>query len=158
MKEVKWNPITKYINIFRKDSGNYLVLNDLLNDEEFISNNILPGVPLKVITHGWMSTADKNAVMDLVNAYLLTQEVNIVAVDWSSYSVNYMYPSAADKTKDAGRKVAQFLDLLHNRFNISGDQMHLIGHSLGAHVMGVAGFESKVKIGRITGMVSIYYS
>ncbi|XP_063822578.1 pancreatic triacylglycerol lipase-like [Ostrinia nubilalis] len=136
-----------------KDPDNYIVLDEsaMLTDDAMgvLFNN----APLKVITHGWMSNADKSAVMNIKNSYFIARtNVNVIAVDWSGYSMNYYYMSAASQTKAVGRKIAQFLNSMHRRFNISGDQMHLIGHSLGAHVMGIAGYESEIKIGRVTGL------
>lgn len=119
----------------------------------FTISEILENTEIKIITHGWMANADKSVVMNIKNAYSKARDdINIIAIDWSGYAMDYYYMSVVSKKiRAAGRKIAQFLNSLHRRYNISGDQIHLIGHSLGAHVMGIAGFESEIEIGRITG-------
>lgn len=52
-----------------------------------------------------------------------------------------------------GRHVAELIDYLHTKKNINYDLVHILGHSLGAHVSGFAGFHTKGGIiGRITGL------
>ncbi|XP_026315614.1 pancreatic triacylglycerol lipase-like isoform X2 [Hyposmocoma kahamanoa] len=112
----------------------------------------LSKVPLKMVTHGWESSADKNAVMNIKNAYLATKDVTVIAVDWSPIAESALYPIVAYQTKDVGAYIGQFLDALSDRYNVNGNQVHLIGHSLGAHVMGRAASTSKLTVNRITGL------
>lgn len=111
----------------------------------------LSKLTLKIVTHGWESSADKNAVINIKNAYLATMDVNVIAVDWSPIADSFLYPIVAYQTKDVGLYVGQFLDALSARYGVHGDQIHLIGHSLGAHVMGRAAATTKLKVDRITG-------
>lgn len=111
----------------------------------------LSRVPLKMVTHGWESSADKNAVMNIKNAFLATNDVNVIAVDWSSIADSALYPIVAYQTKEVGTYIGHFLDALSDRYNVHGDQVHLIGHSLGAHIMGKAAKTSKLNVNRITG-------
>lgn len=107
--------------------------------------------PIKLVTHGWESSADKNAVINIKNAYLKKHDVAVIAVDWSSVANSVWYPVVAYETKMVGSHVAKFINGLNKRYNVLGSQLHLIGHSLGAHVMGNAGYETKLKVDRITG-------
>lgn len=111
----------------------------------------LSNAQIKLVTHGWESSADKNAVINIKNAYLKTQDVAVIAVDWSSIANSVWYPVVAYETKMVGSHVAKFINGLNKRYNVLGSQLHLIGHSLGAHVMGNAGSETKLKVDRITG-------
>lgn len=55
-------------------------------------------------------------------------------------------------TKPVGKVIAEFLEHLVDLELITGSAIHVIGHSLGAHVAGVCGRSFKYgKIGRITG-------
>lgn len=104
-----------------------------------------------MVTHGWESSADKNAVINIKNAYLATMDVNVIAVDWSPIADSALYPIVAFQTKDVGAYVGHFLDALSDRYNVHGSRVHLIGHSLGAHIMGRAASTSKLTVNRITG-------
>lgn len=71
-------------------------------------------------------------------------------MDWSVLC-HVEYISAMKGVEIAGVALAEFVEWLVS-LGVSIDKVHLIGHSLGAHVAGVAG--SKIlngKIGRITG-------
>jgi len=73
-------------------------------------------------------------------------------VDWSSIAEDPKYPVPAALTKAVGSAIANFLDRLVDVTGIDPLHIHLIGHSLGAHVVGSCGFHFKSgKIGRITG-------
>lgn len=98
-----------------------------------------------------MSAADKSAVMLIKDAYLKKYNVNIIAVDWSTISMSYNYPKVAQDTLAIGKDVGGFIDALVQKYHISGKDIHLIGHSLGAHVMGNAAYYTKENISRITG-------
>lgn len=50
-----------------------------------------------------------------------------------------------------GRAVAKLIDLLVEEKDADPKRIHLIGHSLGAHIMGYAGSYTKYRVSRITG-------
>lgn len=73
-------------------------------------------------------------------------------MDWSKIAKNIVYTIPAAMTKSVGRVIAEFLDRLVELEVIHPSDIHLIGHSLGAHVVGSCGRHLKSgKIGRITG-------
>jgi len=76
----------------------------------------------------------------------------VIGVDWSSIAEDPMYPVPASLTRAVGSAIAAFLDHLVDVTGINPSDIHLIGHSLGAHVVGSCGsnFNSGT-IGRITG-------
>lgn len=74
-------------------------------------------------------------------------------MDWSANGVNEYEESAVD-TDAVGSTLAQFLDQLVKYTGLKPTDIHLIGHSLGAHVVGSAGAHLKSgKVGRITGEI-----
>lgn len=84
---------------------------------------------------------------------------NILVVNWTELSTYpaFKYPDAVDSVYYAGKDVANFLVILKVRLMITHwNQVHIIGHSLGAHVAGVAGYwiwkMTHSKVGRITGL------
>jgi len=78
-----------------------------------------------------------------------------MTVDWSEFSALYNYFSSAKKCAVVGIIVGQFLNNLVKIEIEKADNIHIIGHSLGAHVSGYAGKSfarnNKKKIQRITG-------
>lgn len=73
-------------------------------------------------------------------------------VDWSGLSTG-RYPEVRKNTRLVGKHIATLCDLLVVNTGISLTSVHLVGHSLGAHVAGYAGASvTKTKIGRITGL------
>lgn len=85
-------------------------------------------------------------------AYVSTLNYNIITVDWSTVAKIIVYPLPAYMTVRVGSIVAEFLENITNLGLISAPDIHLIGHSLGAHVFGATGAAFSLgKIGRITG-------
>ncbi|KAH9632336.1 hypothetical protein HF086_010261 [Spodoptera exigua] len=120
------------------------------SDRSIVKNKMSSKKSLKLLTHGWLSSVDKPGVSDLKNAYLETQNVDVITVDWSATASSLFYPWVANETKDIGARIGSFLDGLSKWYNVTGERVHLIGHSLGAHVMGIAAFQTKMRVNRIT--------
>lgn len=79
------------------------------------------------------------------------EDVNVILVDWSTIASNIMYPIPAIETKQVGEHVAKMIDFLADN-GLDVNKLHMIGHSLGAHVTGCAGSSiKKGKVARITG-------
>lgn len=140
----------------RNDTYSYIELNEIGKPYEKIHEDATMEImsshePLKIITHGWRSSADKEGVEDIKTAYLEAKNVNVITIDWSAIADSIFYPWVAYEAKGIGVKVAKFISALHYRYNITGKQFHLIGHSLGAHIMGIAASKSNLTVDRITG-------
>lgn len=72
-------------------------------------------------------------------------------VDWSELARAPCYPSAAHNTKYAGECIGQLVNRIHDAGS-GGENIHLIGFSLGAHVAAFAANHAKnFKVRRITG-------
>lgn len=87
-----------------------------------------------------------------ITAYIDTGGYNVFSVDWSHISKDIIYSTPAILTLSVGIVVAEFFERVVAYTGIYPSDVHLIGHSLGAHVMGSCGSNFKLgKIGRITG-------
>ena len=87
----------------------------------------------------------------LKDKLLKSEDVNVYIVDWQTgaASVDY-WKSVANK-----RVVAAEVKLILDQFVLEGldlAQVHIIGHSLGAHLAGEVGRLTGGLVGRITGM------
>lgn len=77
--------------------------------------------------------------------------MNVIVVDWSKYS-HLSYPKARKRVIDVAKVIAKFVDKLCVNLKINPNKIHIVGHSLGAHVAGIAGLKTARKIQRITGI------
>ncbi|XP_075974764.1 pancreatic triacylglycerol lipase-like [Anticarsia gemmatalis] len=138
------------------DTDTYIILDEwgepLEHNHDISVEDVLSTKPVKIITHGWKSSVDKEGVSDVKNAYLESQDVSVITIDWSGIADSIFYHWVANETKAIGAKVATFIGELHTRYNVSEKRFHLIGHSLGAHVMGIAAAKSNFTVDRITGL------
>ncbi|XP_025199738.1 lipase member H-B-like [Melanaphis sacchari] len=114
----------------------------------------IDGLPLKVITHGWLASDDDfTGVFCIKTAYVDTGGFNIITVDWSHIAEDIIYSRPAVLTLSVGYVIAEFFENLVAHTGTHPSDIHLLGHSLGAHVMGSCGYYFKSgKIGRITGL------
>lgn len=125
-----------------------LKTNDSLSlwDSNFDFNN-----KVKVLAHGWLNNADGPMPESIKEAYLNISDLNIIVVDWGN-AANVNYVLASYNVAMVGRLLTEFLNFLIEE-GVSMDDVHLIGHSLGAHVVGIAGDHVKYgPVDTITGL------
>ncbi|MGF1480012.1 MAG: hypothetical protein ACFB4I_11045 [Cyanophyceae cyanobacterium] len=89
-----------------------------------------------VITHGYMSSSSQDWVGDLAQEIDQRDPLsNIILTDWSEEADTLNYFNAVADTEAVGNQLALWL----NDSGVNPDTTQLIGHSLGAHVSGIAG-------------------
>ena len=94
-----------------------------------------------VVTHGYQSSASEEWVSNIGNAIKgFDAQANVILVDWEEGAnprgfFGLDYGQAAENTFEVGQQVGELLSALE----VNPDGVQLIGHSLGAHVSGVAG-------------------
>ncbi|XP_066095189.1 pancreatic lipase-related protein 3 isoform X1 [Saccopteryx bilineata] len=96
---------------------------------------------------GWKS--DGKWQRDVCSVLLKVEDVNCINLDWANGSQEYIH--AVNNLRVVGAEVAYFIDVLVKQFGYSPSKVHLIGHSLGAHLAGEAGSRTP-GLGRITGL------
>lgn len=122
------------------------------NDANSISSsNFNRDVPTVVIVHGWEGSRLSGINPTITKAYLTKSDVNIIVVDWSWLALRN-YVTAVFGTPAAGRSLGRFLNYLNSQAGAEFNNMHLIGFSLGAHLVGNAGRSLNTKVARITGL------
>lgn len=125
---------------------------DTINSTFFdASNDII------MVTHGWLGSEDTEWIKKMKSSLLTKGDFNVITVDWSELAQNPAYPWSALSTRYVGKRVAKLLFSLDKSYNIQDRYVHLIGHSLGAQVMGYAGMFSELPVHRITGRKSLQY-
>ncbi|CAI6367379.1 unnamed protein product [Macrosiphum euphorbiae] len=110
--------------------------------------------PIKVIVHGWLgNTQEKDSLcMSNVNSYFKVGEYNVICVDWKQYSTDLSYSVARSRAKHIAHDIAKILTRITYDLTEGVETLHLIGHSMGAHIVGFVGKELTNKIPRITGL------
>lgn len=103
------------------------------------------------MTHGFWSSGDSDTSQNIKNAYLTYQDVNVILVDWKGPASTLNYISAALNTVPIGAYTARLIDALVDS-GAQPQRIHLIGHSLGAHISGFAAKYSRCRIARISGL------
>jgi len=94
----------------------------------------------------------------LFAAYLRAERCNVICVDWKQLTYDLFYASAKINVKYIGYNIAKVLKILTNNMKVGSENIHLIGHSMGAHIVGYTGKKLNGQISRITSIYSIYYT
>ncbi|XP_062561793.1 lipase member H-A-like isoform X1 [Armigeres subalbatus] len=108
-------------------------------------------LPTKILIHGWLGGSDSDVIEPLAKDFLDQGNFNIIAVDWEKGARTLLYPVARYRVSKVAELVAAVIDQLL-QFGQSSDQIGLIGHSLGAHIAGLAGKKTKKKVAFIVGL------
>lgn len=132
---------------------------DINRPLEVKSVGINPKGTIYFIVHGYIDTGDKPWIQDMMNALLDHDRYgksSVVVVDWGRGS-RPPYTQAVANIRLVGVMTAHIIHLIYEELHLRNlDNVHLIGHSLGAHLSGYAGHELSrgfgLNLGRITAM------
>ena len=109
----------------------------------------------KLVVHGYNDGPDTAWIANMKRAYLKRENCNIIVVDWSRLSgPSPFYWIAAKNAALVGNHVADFILFLKAFFRLDvANDLHVIGFSLGAQVVGKMGNRLRwPRVGRITGL------
>ncbi|KAG8176542.1 hypothetical protein JTE90_014886 [Oedothorax gibbosus] len=109
-----------------------------------------PKREVKFIVHGYLEHGHQKWIQDMIREMLTKDAINVISVDWAVGAAP-PYTQAVANARMVGVVLAHFIEMLRDVYSIPLRSMHLIGHSLGAHVAGYAG-ERLNRLGRITGL------
>ena len=100
-----------------------------------LSEGFDPNQSTYVLTHGWLNSPSTWA-NDMASTLLYqSPNANVITVDWSEIAGSLNYFSVVDAVPIVGSAIANYLQDL----GINPQETQLIGHSLGAHISGIAG-------------------
>ncbi|CAD7079346.1 unnamed protein product [Hermetia illucens] len=122
------------------------------NDAAWLAqSNFNPANPTRVICHGWMGDGDSSVIVLNRDAYLSRGDYNVIGIDWSKGGGTINYIAARANVNEAATQVASYLDFL-TQHGLKYNDVYLIGHSLGAHVVGMTGKYINGKVNTIYGL------
>ncbi|XP_015516106.2 lipase member H-B [Neodiprion lecontei] len=133
--------------IFTGDAENTSVLIGAATD---LVVKIDASKPTVLYFHGWTESSKSTSVQTIVAAYLERADHNVLVLDYSEIAGeawNYAYLS----TEGVGYTVAIALDEMVAA-GLDATTLNLVGHSLGAQVMGYIGKNVNFTIPKITGL------
>ncbi|XP_055844103.1 phospholipase A1-like [Episyrphus balteatus] len=111
-----------------------------INDKAGLSaTNFNSSNPTRIIIHGWQNDFTSDVNDEIGPAFLDVMDCNVISVDWHGKAMSYNYMNSKNSVPKVGKQVAQMIDFLVTEGKMSLDDLYVIGHSLGAHVSGVAG-------------------
>ncbi|KAM7350117.1 vitellogenin-1-like [Cochliomyia hominivorax] len=106
-----------------------------------------------IFVHGWNSNSEADYVLEMANAFNCRDDYNFLALNTGD-SINTLYTWSSYNTEEVGRQLALALEKLVEKIPV--ENIHLIGHSLGAHIVGYAGRyftkNTGTNLTRITGL------
>ena len=73
-------------------------------------------------------------------------------MDWERLALSPWYSTACKNTKLVGHTTAEFVRWLVEEMEVSYDNVHVLGSSLGAQAAGYVGHFTEGRLGRITGL------
>lgn len=104
----------------------------------------------KVLAHGWSPESIGIAEFKILsNTYLELGDFNVIYVEWSAVS-SEEFMLAVILFPYVARRLSVLLKAIIETYNYKQD-IQLIGHGIGAHILGYAAKLSKKRIARITG-------
>ncbi|KAL5277424.1 hypothetical protein ACFFRR_002579 [Megaselia abdita] len=124
---------------YNLDTAQEIIEGDL---ESLKKSNFNAKHPTRISVHGWGGKWDNSQNMLIKNSYLKNgrnEVYNVIIVDWSVYSDSSNYYASKSKCSVAGAALGKLIDWMHSEVGLSFASLDLIGHSLGAHVVGFAG-------------------
>ncbi|PNF40158.1 hypothetical protein B7P43_G09765 [Cryptotermes secundus] len=106
--------------------------------------------PTIIFFHGWMSSAAAPSIMNITTLYSSRVNANGIFVDYGEIAKNVNYPQVVSNLRVVATYVTKMVQNIIQA-GVSPSQIHLIGHSLGAHL---AAYVAKAipGIGRLTGL------
>ncbi|CAL4158439.1 unnamed protein product, partial [Meganyctiphanes norvegica] len=98
------------------------------------------------------SNSDNKLIEGMCLALLKREDCNVISVDWAAGEYTAGYYVIQARVVDVGKDVGKLLTFLEEEKAISPAMIHVIGHSLGAHISGFAGKFLNGTLARITGL------
>ncbi|XP_017135824.1 lipase member I isoform X1 [Drosophila miranda] len=106
---------------------------------------------VKLIVHGYLASRSHGSILPLRNAYSSQGYENILVADWSP-AASLDYPTSRFAVGKVSLALAKELQRFLLRHSIPTAAVHVVGHSLGAHIAGRIGHYFNGTLGRVTGL------
>lgn len=112
----------------------------LFEDYDFMTNwNFDNTRPTMLYSYGFTESYQSTSTQTVLKAYLERGDHNLIVTDWQPYnSGNYLF-EAIRNSYHVGEHYAVALFKLARDARLNIEEFHLVGHSLGGHLVGFIG-------------------
>ncbi|KAL6264029.1 hypothetical protein P5V15_004111 [Pogonomyrmex californicus] len=117
---------------------------------EYAYNQIRKNKSITVLAHGYLGGRNTLPTPYVISAYCSRNTSAIILLDWSRLARGDML-MVSNRIPEIGRIVASSFDILKRR-GYELENWHLIGHSMGAHIVGCVGTYTYFNFSHITGL------
>ncbi|KAM7074036.1 pancreatic lipase-related protein 2-like isoform 1-T2 [Molossus nigricans] len=153
MKLFPWAPKdidTRFLLYTNENPNNYQRISamDLATVE---ASNFRLERKTRFIIHGFIDKGQESWLTNMCKKMFQVEEVNCICVDWRQ-GAKTDYTQAVHNIRVVGAEIAFLIQELTTQLGYSLENVHLIGHSLGAHAAAEAGRRLGGRVGRITGL------
>nr|CAH0100867.1 unnamed protein product [Daphnia galeata] len=114
-------------------------------------SNYVPSNPTIIYAHGWTESFRDDLSIRMRDSFLQREDCNFIAVDWQLLAMPPLYPKSVANVRPVGILTGNLVDFLISQ-GANRLRFHLLGFSLGAHIVGRAGSTATNRIPRITGL------
>uniref|UniRef100_I3MCH2 Triacylglycerol lipase n=2 Tax=Ictidomys tridecemlineatus TaxID=43179 RepID=I3MCH2_ICTTR len=152
LKIFPWSPEdigTRFLLHTNENPDNYQLIT--ADPDTIDASNFRLDRKTRFIIHGFIDKGEENWLPDTCRKMFQVEEVNCICVDWRRGS-RTTYTQAVHNTRVVGAEIAYLVQVLSTQLDYSPEDVHLIGHSLGAHIAAEAGRRLGGHVGRITGL------
>ncbi|XP_045424789.1 pancreatic lipase-related protein 2-like [Lemur catta] len=153
LKLFPWAPEdidTRFLLYTNENPDNFQVI-DAADPDTIKASNFRLDRKTRFIIHGFTDNGEDSWLSDICQNMFKVEKVNCICVDWK-LGARTTYSQAVQNVRVVGAEIAYFTQILSTELGYSPEDVHLIGHSLGAHVAGEAGRRLEGHVGRITGL------
>lgn len=109
--------------------------------------------PTRVLIHGFLEDDSADIKVETAAELLRYYDFNVFFIDWSEGSRTINYFAAAGRVPTVGQFTASYLDFLHEINLLNFSRLSVIGFSLGAHIAGQCG--KNTRRGRIQHIIGL---
>lgn len=153
LKMLPWAPEdinTRFLLYTNENPNNFQLLSVTdLNTVE--ASNFHLNRKTRFIIHGFIDKGEESWLKGLCENMFQVEHVNCICVDWQR-GARTDYTQAVHNIRVVGAEVAYLIQELSSELGYRLEDVHIIGHSLGAHAAGEAGRRLGGRVGRITGL------
>ncbi|XP_076646271.1 phospholipase A1 isoform X2 [Halictus rubicundus] len=140
---------TVLLKAYKGNSSIYASMETSLAEPRNIAEYIVPDRDSILYIHGFLEDSKSKNAQVVPKAYLDRGDVNVVVVDWGELALNINYFYVASQVAMLGKAIAESLLKLAV---IDLSRLHVIGHSLGAHVAAYVARSLNFTLNRLTGL------
>ncbi|XP_017765759.1 PREDICTED: pancreatic triacylglycerol lipase-like [Eufriesea mexicana] len=104
----------------------------------------------KIVTHGWRNDYTSASCQLIRKAFLQNSDCNVIVIDWGKIAKKEYY-WASNRVLMVGKFAAKMISFLESQ-GMDENKLTIVGHSLGAHVAGLASNYAARKANYVVGL------